>query len=186
MSGRDASPPERIAHATLELIMENGISGVTMSAVARRAGVARQTLYNHFQDVESILYTTMDAHQSESLETLRRHLVSLDTATAKLEHLIRHTAAVAAHGHPNLRHGLSARNQELITRHDLGVRKLVETTLRSGLETGEFRANIEPQRDALLLQRMIDATTELVTDQQEDPATAAAAAIRMVMAAVVD
>ncbi len=184
MSDPAPTPVDRISQATLELIVEKGISGVSMSEVARRAGVARQTLYNHFQDVESILYTTMDAHQSESLRTLSRHLVTLDSPTDRLEHLVRHTAAVAAHGHPNLRHGLSARNQELIARHDIGVRSLIETTLIAGVAAGQFRADIDPARDALLLQRMIEATTELVVGKGDDAATAAASTIRIVMAAV--
>ena len=41
--------------ATFELVAEEGLGSVTMTAIADRADVARQTLYNHFNDVEQIV-----------------------------------------------------------------------------------------------------------------------------------
>ncbi|MEO8748864.1 MAG: TetR family transcriptional regulator [Allobranchiibius sp.] len=40
--------PERILSATAELIVNDGWSGITMTKVAARAGVSRQTVYNEF------------------------------------------------------------------------------------------------------------------------------------------
>ena len=48
-------PVDRITAAALTLVAERGMSGVTMSAVAAEAGVARQTVYNHFSDVDAII-----------------------------------------------------------------------------------------------------------------------------------
>jgi AcrR family transcriptional regulator len=45
------SADDRIIDAALSLIGERGLGEVTMVEVARRAGVARQTLYNHYPDV---------------------------------------------------------------------------------------------------------------------------------------
>ena len=178
------SAADRIVHATLGLIVEHGVNAVTMSAIAREAGVARQTLYNHYPDVESIVTAAMETHQRESLETLTKLMRTIDSPAGRLEHLARHTAAVAAHGHPTFRYGFSSRHQELVAEHDRGVRALVAAALTDGMADGQFRADLDPQRDALLVQRMIDAAGELVDDDPDDAATAVAATVRTVLAAV--
>ncbi|MGD2044352.1 MAG: TetR/AcrR family transcriptional regulator, partial [Acidimicrobiia bacterium] len=51
-----------IQDAAVRLVGELGMPNVSMSAVAEKAGVSRQTLYNHYSDLESIV---LDAARSE-------------------------------------------------------------------------------------------------------------------------
>ncbi|HKP63257.1 MAG TPA: TetR/AcrR family transcriptional regulator [Polyangiales bacterium] len=46
---------ERILHASIELIEEEGLAKLSMREVARRAGVTHQAPYHHFADREQIL-----------------------------------------------------------------------------------------------------------------------------------
>jgi AcrR family transcriptional regulator len=46
---------ERVLTASLALIQEAGLSGLSMREVARRAGVSHQAPYHHFHDKESIV-----------------------------------------------------------------------------------------------------------------------------------
>jgi AcrR family transcriptional regulator len=46
---------ERIAAAAAELHEEVGVAKTTVADIARRAGVQRVTVYNHFPDLESLL-----------------------------------------------------------------------------------------------------------------------------------
>ncbi len=178
------APAARIIHAALGLIVEHGIGGVTMSAVARQAGVARQTLYNHYPDIESIVYAAVDAHQRESLDQLSELIRTVDSPSGRLEHLVRHTAAVAAHSHPNFKHGFSSKHQELLAQYDRGFRTLVEAALRDGVKTREFRADIDPRPDAVLLQRMIEGAGELVSNDPDNGAATVTTAVKTVLAAV--
>ena len=45
----------RIAVTALEIVSAAGLSGLTMSAIAKQAGISRQTLYRYFPDTESVL-----------------------------------------------------------------------------------------------------------------------------------
>ena len=44
-----------ILQAAAELIGEHGVPGITMVGVARRAGVAKATVYNHVRDRDELL-----------------------------------------------------------------------------------------------------------------------------------
>jgi AcrR family transcriptional regulator len=46
---------ERIAKATAELHEEKGVAHTTVAEIARRAGVTRLTVYNHFADLSELL-----------------------------------------------------------------------------------------------------------------------------------
>jgi AcrR family transcriptional regulator len=46
---------ERIARATAELHEEKGVAQTTVAEIARRAGVTRLTVYNHFADLSELL-----------------------------------------------------------------------------------------------------------------------------------
>ena len=174
----------RIIHATLGLIAERGVGGVTMSDVAREAGVARQTLYNHYPDIESIVYSAMEAHQRESLEQLTELMRTVGSPAGRLEHLLRHTAAVAAHSHPSFKHGFSSAYRELIAEYDREVRSLIEGALQDGIRDGIFRVNIDPAADAVLLHGIIEATGELVADNPENASGIVTTASNTVFAAV--
>ena len=84
------------------LIAEQGMSNVTISAVAERAGVSRQTVYNHFTDIDSIILAVHERHDvMAQTGTLLR---TAATAPEKIELLIRHT--IGAYGlasRPSLR-----------------------------------------------------------------------------------
>src|ERR671915_1296362 len=46
---------DRIARAAAELHEEKGVARTTVAEIARRAGVTRLTVYNHFADLSELL-----------------------------------------------------------------------------------------------------------------------------------
>jgi AcrR family transcriptional regulator len=55
---------ERIAKAAVELHQQNGVAQTTVAEIARRAGVTRLTVYNHFADLSELL-PACSAHYAE-------------------------------------------------------------------------------------------------------------------------
>jgi AcrR family transcriptional regulator len=177
---------ERVEAAALELLGERGMTGVTMSAVAEKADVSRQTLYNNYSGVEAILFAAVVAHQQQSFRHLAEILGAIVSPPARLEHLVRHAAGLASHGHSAVRGGFSAETEQLMAEHDRAVRRLIEEALSDGQESGEFRANLAIETDALLVQRMIEAAGELVAADPGSMARIVDAAVTSVLAAVRD
>jgi AcrR family transcriptional regulator len=63
---KQAATRQRIVDATLALHHEVGPARTTISEVARRAGVGRVTVYNHFPDDESLLAACSEEFLAES------------------------------------------------------------------------------------------------------------------------
>lgn len=52
---------EQIAQATLDIIAEQGISALSVAAVAQRVGIVPSGLYRHYRDKEALIDAALDA-----------------------------------------------------------------------------------------------------------------------------
>ncbi len=180
---REATPQERITEATLTLIADHGLAGVTMSGVARLAGVARQTLYNHYPDVESIVTATIEQHERLGSTQVQQLLAGYDGAVAKLEQLIRHSVAMGAHGHAlaALESSLSPRAQKELRAHRSRTKEVVVEILELGVAEGVFRSDLDPEIDAGFIREILSPGPD---QDVADIADLAGATVRFVLAAV--
>jgi AcrR family transcriptional regulator len=180
-----ADTTARIIEATFALLAEHGLAGITMSAIATQAGIARQTLYNHFPDVDSIIAAAMAAHHRDDLQALAGMLATIPTATGRLEHLARHTAVTAAqHGTlPALHQGLSPAAQHAARDHEQQIRAMIRDTLDDGHQTGQLAAEIDPDVHAVLVHHLLHGAAELAATHPDDLARITDATIDLLRAA---
>ncbi|WP_055585994.1 TetR/AcrR family transcriptional regulator [Peterkaempfera griseoplana] len=84
---------QAVRDATLEttaaLVAEHGLSSVTMSQIAKEAGIGRATLYKYFPDVESILVAWHQRHVGAHLDRLAQVRDQADDPAARLEAVLR-------------------------------------------------------------------------------------------------
>lgn len=165
------SARERIVDAAITLVGEHGIAGVTMVAVARAAGVARATLYNHYPDVPSILADAATTHNEHAIDGLRQALAVVSSPPQAIEQLVRYIASISRHGHtltthhtfpPELHGTLAAFDTEL----DLQI----EQILTDGIVTGDFRPGLDASTTAILFRHALVGVSELVAATPEDAA----------------
>lgn len=57
--------------AALELVSEHGLAGVTVEAIAQRAGVSTRTFFNHWSTKESAIIGVLSSEDDEIAERLR-------------------------------------------------------------------------------------------------------------------
>lgn len=62
----NGSTSEQLINAVLHLVSEDGADAVTVAAVAQRADVAPQTVYNHFSSRDALLEAALDRIVSET------------------------------------------------------------------------------------------------------------------------
>ncbi|MCP3975816.1 MAG: TetR/AcrR family transcriptional regulator [bacterium] len=185
MMEQPASVPDRIIHATLQLINEHGLGGITMTSVAKGAGIARQTLYNHYADVDTIVASAISRHNTEAIELLEGALAVIDSATAKIEQLVRHVASVSGHHNQLLASPTLSRDaRETLSDYDSALDGILREILESGRESGEFRANLMPTMDAVIVRHLLEGVSDLVAAERDAAAAIVAASTTTIMAAV--
>src|SRR5699024_9781489 len=68
--------------AALELVLENGLSGVTAEMIARRAGVSTRTFFNHWSTKEAAILGIRSGEAEQVAESLRERLTETDPRRA--------------------------------------------------------------------------------------------------------
>jgi AcrR family transcriptional regulator len=63
---------EQLIDAALEVILEQGYGGVSIEAIARRAGVTRPVVYDHFPNLGRLLHALVEREERISLEQLEQ------------------------------------------------------------------------------------------------------------------
>lgn len=161
------TPRERIVHATLGLVAEKGLDGVSMTEIAKAADVSRQTLYNHFPDVGSVVADAINQHDSATLRQLTSSLSVCPTPRDAVIQLVHHFATLGAQGHYyKLEHALSASAQQHLATYEEAIQDIIKNTLAEGLESGSFRADLDPGTDSGLIYALLNGVSQVVA---QDP-----------------
>ena len=149
---RDPSCDTKIIQATLGLLADDGYDGVTMEAVAARAGVGKATLYRRYAGKEALvvdaLATVTDTVARVARGGLRDDLVALVAST------VRTTSSPAGRLLPRLV-SAAVDNPSLLERYRQQVitprRQRFAEVLLAGIRSGELRANLDVEHTIDLL-----------------------------------
>jgi AcrR family transcriptional regulator len=177
---------DRIIHATLTLISKHGLGAVTMSRVADTAGVARQTLYNHYDDIDTIVAAAIDQHNRESIDLLQAALLLAESPTDKIEQMVRHFVMVGSHA----RHafafgtGLSADARLILDTYNDAVERYIRDILEDGRRSGDFRPDLTPEIDVVLARALLEGLYELAADTPEQASRIVTTGTRTILAAL--
>ena len=180
------STDDRIIHAAFTLIAKEGLGAVTMRSIAENAGVARQTLYNHYPDVDSIVAEALKRHNEESIRLLESALRVVDDPSGKLEQLIRHVVSIGAHAHhaPGLEQGLSPEAQATLAEYHDALDDSIRAMLEEGQRSGAFRSDLSLDLDTTLVRHMLNGLTERAGQTPDESAEIASSGIRIIRAAL--
>ena len=124
---------------------ERGFADLTLSHVAERAGIARNTIYNYSADKHELMLAFVDRSVAEFLARIKGQLDELDSASEKMALLVdaqvhAFTVEPGAGSASGLLEGGSLPPDvfaELMHRLS-GVHDLVRGVIREGIATGEF------------------------------------------------
>jgi AcrR family transcriptional regulator len=185
-AGKENSSDDRIIGATLALINERGLGGVTMSGIAKAAGVARQTLYNHYSDIDSIVATAISRHNHDSIELLESALAVADSPEDKLAQLVRHVVSVGAQaGHSlDIQYSLSAGTRASLSEYGQLLNNHVRRILTEGIESGTFRSDLVLDWDAVLVRHLLSGIAALAARFPAEAAGLAATGSRTILASL--
>ena len=139
--------------------------------------MARQTIYNHFADVEEIVVAGVEEVAQAGFVHLTGLLAATATTEAKLDLLARNAVAGAGHGHAtaDLRNALSSDARAHLDRHVTSFRALIESIIADGVADGTLDESLDPGVYAVLVEGLLLAAGD-VAAEREDPVAAASVA----------
>ena len=127
--------------ATAALVAEHGLTGVTMSQIAKDSGIGRATLYKYFPDIESILAAWHERHIAVHLQRLADVRAAARPGD-RLEAVLREYAVLSRQGHDGSDPAALLHQGEHVTRAHAHLQELVTTVLREAAQRGEVRDDI--------------------------------------------
>lgn len=151
---------EAILDTTAALVAEHGITAVSMSSVADRAGIGRATLYKYFSDVQQILAAW---HKRQVGAHLARLAEIRDESSAPQERLraMLEAYALGIHEHRDTEVGAALHRAEHVERGHRELLRLIRDVLAEGAETGHFRADIGAEELATYCMHALGAASHL-------------------------
>ena len=162
VAGHKERQAQRITNAAIELVFERGVSALSMAAIARAAGISRQTLYKYFPDVSAILRAAVQSTGGHDLAAVE----AAGSPSDQLGAFVQYALSAAAAGHPTpsvLEPVLAPDVRKELKTHAAQVRGLLAVILQRGMDEGEFRADLDPDLDAEIVYRTVMGAYELVT-----------------------
>ena len=162
-----------IVEAALSLVCERGMPGVTMSALAERAGVSRPTLYKYFPDVPHVLAAWVGEEIDRFEAQLLEGFAHAEGAAARVERYVRAQLGEFA-SHPQ-RFGLShvdagVPDEVMAAIHERAevLRGPLEQAIADGVARGEFRADVDPVLQSELVNALLGALRPAVAQRRRD------------------
>jgi AcrR family transcriptional regulator len=153
---------EATLDATAALVAEHGLTGVTMSQIARDSGIGRATLYKYFPDVESILRAWHERQVDEHLKELLQVRDRAGGAGPRLEAVLRAYAAGCSHRREHgtdlaaLLHG----GEQVANAHG-HLRDFIGVLVAEAAEAGAVRQDVPAGELALYCLHALSAASSL-------------------------
>jgi AcrR family transcriptional regulator len=148
---------EAAIDAAARLVVEHGLTSVTMSQIAAEAGIGRATLYKYFPDIEAILIAWHDRQVSTHLDQLAHITSQPGSPGQRLEAALRAYAQIVR-GQP---HGtdltaLLHRGEHVAQAHDR-LTRLIQDLLAQAARSGDVRDDIPPAELAAYCEHALGA-----------------------------
>lgn len=142
--GESVSTRRRIIDAAMSLVEERGITEVSMTAIADRAELSRQTIYNNFANVEAAVCAYMIGEIDEMVADIDGRLAAMGDPAAQLREFIRMSMhRFASHDFIlSLRMAMSPETEQLIATHLTHAQRVLGRIIDEGVESGDFRTHM--------------------------------------------
>lgn len=153
---------DRILDTAVELVREGGVAGLSMARLAQHAGIGRATLYKYFPDLEHVVVAQAERDIDRWAEQLDRALAQHEDPAARLHTYIAtlygYFAGADARAAASLdAGGLSPAIAETLRVHMGKIVDPLIAILLDGVESGAFRADLDPQRCAWAISSLLGA-----------------------------
>ncbi len=156
---------DAILGTTAALVAEYGLTSVTMSRIAEKAGIGRATLYKYFPDVEAILLAWHERQITGHLEHFAELRDQAGDARERLEAVLEAYALISHHRrHHATELATFLHRGERVAQAQQHLTDIIRDLLTEGAETGDVRDDIAPEELASYCLHALTAASSLPSE----------------------
>ena len=156
---------EAILDTAWRLVREHGLTSVTMSQVAKEAGISRGTLYKYFPDVEAILFSAHERHIAAHLEQLRQLGERSGDARSRLKAVLETYAVIAYHrGQGGTELAALLHRGDQVVGAQRRLIELIRDLLTEVAASGQLRPDVSPAELATYCLHSLTAASSLPSE----------------------
>src|ERR687894_1587808 len=156
---------DAIQETTWALVIEHGLTSVTMSQIAEKTGIGRATLYKYFSDIEAILLAWHERQITSHLEHLAQVRDQAGDASERLEAVLETYALISherfAHEHPGPKLAALLHRGVHVTGAQQQAHDMIRELLTEAAETGDIRNDVAPDELASYCLHALTAASSL-------------------------
>lgn len=170
MSKHKARQSQRIIHATLKLVEDEGFSALSMSKVAEVSGVTRQTIYNYFPDVDGIIAAAMEMHSAAMKQHVEQAIQAASGTFSKLQAFAAFYINAASREHSGAINEaiLSPHARDQLTAHTNDIKAILCEIIAEGIRSGDVSAASDATVTADLVWNLVKGTAETAAQYSEE------------------
>jgi AcrR family transcriptional regulator len=158
---------EAVREAALDaagmLITEHGLPAMTMSRIAKEAGIGRATLYKYFPDVEVVLSAWHQRQVNSHLALLAQAASRPGTPQERLRAVLVAYASATRRQHGGDLGALLHQGEHVVQAQD-HLRQQLADLLQEGAVVGEVRSDVDPTELATFCLHALTAAGALGSD----------------------
>ena len=150
---------EKILEEAQKLLWKYGVRTITMDDIARRLGISKKTIYQHFSDKEDIVYQVTSYHLDNEICEVDK---LMEAATNPVEEMLlvsdmmrRHADAVNTSLLVDVKRYYPKAWAVFLEHKENRIIKDITASLKRGIEQGLYRADINPETMARLRVELI-------------------------------
>ncbi|MFC6333684.1 TetR/AcrR family transcriptional regulator [Paenibacillus septentrionalis] len=174
MTSRKLEKYDSILNAALKVIAENGFHGAQVSKIAKEAGVADGTIYLYFKNKEDILISLFQQRLGALVDQFHASIQDTHSAADALRTVCHiHYSELERNIHLAYVTQIELRQSNIELRKAIGASvkpyiKLIEHILERGVQSGEFRSNLDVKLTRSLIFGAMDevVTSWLISGQK--------------------
>jgi len=144
----DEGKIERIREATIELVVQNGYGGASISSIAHRAGVAEGYLYRFYKGKQELVTELLFKKVALIIEKLEFLLNSCTSIKEVIGQLIDELFKMATDAPQEIKFIyvlMHDYNFQISNEQRLHIKSLCEKVIRVGIVNGEVNSRISPE-----------------------------------------
>ena len=145
---------------TAALVAERGLASVTMSQIAKEAGIGRATLYKYFPDVDAVLTAWHERQIDRHLQHLAEACNRSDGPDRQLETVLE-AYAVIQHTHHGTELAAALHQGEHVARAQRRLSGFIEDLIAEGAKAGRLRGDVAPRELASYCLHALTAASSL-------------------------